>query len=315
VNLKINQIIIFNEDEINEDIKDLPEQIRKIIQKLLQKNPNQRYESAANVLDELDVNVDNSSYSLDISSKSKRKRDLIAVVFSFMVVAVVVVILLVNFGHTNNENPTPIDNLKTKPVETQLNKRNENGTEDQNKINTLKNAADEKPRETDSQQNKVVENGRENENNVVPITPPAVAKNGKLFIECYPWAEIYIDGVKKETTPLNSAISLQSGEHTLKLIHPDYPVYSAFIKIESDKTTNLSIVLDTLLAYLSCNVSPWGNVYINGELKGQTPIIAPIKLTPGENRITIKNPNYKNIDTVVNANRGDTLRLYFNMNR
>jgi hypothetical protein len=135
---------------------------------------------------------------------------------------------------------------------------------------------------------------------------------GGVFVECLPWAEVYIDGEKFETTPLTRPIKLAEGEYTLKLVHPDFPIYTRIVDIKAEQVTNIRFSLDKLMGFLNCKVNPWGNIFVNGELKGQTPIQGLIKIVPGSVRISIKNPNYKDIDTVFFIRANDTLKLKFN---
>jgi len=71
------------------------------------------------------------------------------------------------------------------------------------------------------------------------------------------------------------------------------------------------ILLDTLMAYIKCDVRPWGDVYVNGDKKGTTPLRKLIKVNPGPIKLTLKHPEYDDIDTLLNANKNDTLQLKF----
>ncbi len=135
---------------------------------------------------------------------------------------------------------------------------------------------------------------------------------GKLFIRCAPWAEIYIDSIKIQTTPLEDHISILAGSHELTLQHPEYPPYTRTIFIKPQQEMLISVNLDTLFGYLECLLYPWGNVYINNEFKGQTPLPRPIRLEPGRHLLTIKNDNYGKIDEYIQIVKNDTLEFKFN---
>ena len=110
---------------------------------------------------------------------------------------------------------------------------------------------------------------------------------------------------------LSRPIKLPEGEYTLKLVHPDYPIYTRIIEVKAEQVTNIRFSLDKLMGFLNCKVSPWGYIFINGELKGETPIQGLIKVVPGSVRLTIQNPNYKDIDTAFFIRANDTLKLKF----
>jgi len=155
-------------------------------------------------------------------------------------------------------------------------------------------------------------NNKNNSNSDEPTTDneKGIVRSGTFYVECFPWADIYINNEFMKTTPLREAISMPEGEYSIRLVHPDYPVYTGKIIINPNRTTNLKISLDTLFAYLSCRVYPWGDVYVNNVLKGTTPLKNLIRIMPGvNNKILIKNSSFKDIDTVVRAERGDTVSL------
>lgn len=67
--------------------------------------------------------------------------------------------------------------------------------------------------------------------------------NGFLDLQVIPWAEVYIDGEYKETTPLKDPISLPAGKHFLKLINPNLSTWSDSIDIQPGRTFTKQISL------------------------------------------------------------------------
>jgi serine/threonine protein kinase len=66
---------------------------------------------------------------------------------------------------------------------------------------------------------------------------------GFLNIQVIPWAEVYIDGEYKETTPLEDPISLPAGKHYLKLVNPNLSTWSDSINIQPGRTFTKQISL------------------------------------------------------------------------
>ncbi len=325
INLTINKIMSFNEDEIKEDLEIIPDEQREIISGLLRRNPSQRFQSAAEILKKLNITNETQYYKTQtITTVKSKKNAVIAVFSSAVVISAIVLVMFIqrNNSSSKNETLTGMENAPTAETQKEPIKHefgtNEHGSPQENALKTkeqtsLSGKTSDNQKENITPANNSLQSldNETNADKVIPITPPAITKNGRLFIDCYPWAEVYIDGVKKDVTPLSRPITLQPGDHTLKLINPDYPPYMALIRIEPNQRTDIKINLDKTLTYLKCNVYPWGNIYVNGEFKGQTPLRELVKLNPGENRITIKNPNYRDIDTLVTAAKGDTLNLVF----
>ena len=130
---------------------------------------------------------------------------------------------------------------------------------------------------------------------------------GSLIIDCLPWAEVYINSKKIGTTPLSNPISLKEGVHNLELMHPEMPDYKTEFTIESDEIRFIKVNLDTLHGYLNCNVFPWGKIYINDKFKTETPLTEPIKLIPGEYKLTIEHPDYSPFKKNITIEKKDTL--------
>ncbi len=57
-----------------------------------------------------------------------------------------------------------------------------------------------------------------------------------LWVEVRPWAEVYLDGERIDTTPMNRPMVLIPGEHVLELKHPDFPTYRQVIHVRAGDT-------------------------------------------------------------------------------
>ncbi|MEL6820357.1 MAG: PEGA domain-containing protein, partial [Calditrichota bacterium] len=130
---------------------------------------------------------------------------------------------------------------------------------------------------------------------------------GLLDIRCLPWADVYVNGEKRETTPLKTPIELENGEHLIELRNPYFPNFEKKIQVDGGETTLIQVSLDTLFGYLDLRVYPWGTLYINGEKRGDTPLKRPVALSPGEHTIIVKNPSYPEFVKQVVVQKRDTL--------
>ncbi|MGH7599758.1 MAG: serine/threonine-protein kinase [bacterium] len=135
---------------------------------------------------------------------------------------------------------------------------------------------------------------------------------GELSIQCLPWAEVYLDSEKIDTTPLKNPLVLPAGQHRLTLRHPQYPAYSQIIQIQPETMTTVHADLDTLFGYLDCQIYPWGDIYIDGQNAGQTPLQNPLVIQSGNHVLTVKNPRYAEIHQKIVIQKQDTLRYRLN---
>ena len=65
---------------------------------------------------------------------------------------------------------------------------------------------------------------------------------------------------------------------------------------------------------MKCNIFPWGEVYINGELKGITPM-PPVVLLKGKYDLSIKHSKYEPHKEKISINIKDTLNINFNFEK
>jgi serine/threonine-protein kinase len=278
----INNILNFDEASLFEKISDLPEDIQSVIKAMLKKNYRNRAHSAAEVLNQLGVKEE---VQIKISKEFKRKKIRGVLLFSIPIL----LILLFSVYYIFNSNAKEIRNSITpaqKPDVPLISKDNENLKSDD-----ISSKVPVKPNKT----------------SVIP----AISK-GEIFIECLPWADVYIDNKKVDQTPLKKAIALTAGYHNIKLIHPSYPPYSKRIKINAEKIDSVSVNFGNLVGFVDFNVNPWGYIYINDTLKGTTPLKEPLALLPGKYKITITNPTFGKLDTTISIKSKSKLGIYHN---
>ena len=121
-----------------------------------------------------------------------------------------------------------------------------------------------------------------------------VVKEAMLFIACSPWADIYIDGEMKDTTPLKRPIVLTVGKHVLELKNPEFPQYyhREEVYIEENQIDTVIVNFHIREGYLDLQVIPWAQVYIDETYFEDTPLKRPIPLSPGKYKIKLVNPVY-----------------------
>jgi len=132
---------------------------------------------------------------------------------------------------------------------------------------------------------------------------------GYIEIKCKPWANVYIDSLFVDTTPIKDPQKMPVGDHIIQFVHPEYPQHIQTISIAENDTLKININLEDYAGFFICNVSPWGDIYINDIFKGQTPLNRPIILNPGSHILEIKNPAYETEKSEIFIQKSDTLRM------
>ncbi len=282
VTLTLNEIMSYNESNIIEGLSGLPDEMANVLIRLLKKKPSQRYNSALDILNELNVQIEQVTISVNKEIKKVKNKNAIIVSFAMLIIIITALILFINKVQPDKTTTAEkkFDQQKSESVDGEIIPQIEESKQQTEPIEEVENI--------NSEEKSSIEN-----NNLTTL------KYGGLFVECYPWADVYVDGQKLETTPMTKPLTLSEGEHTIKLVHPDYPIYSKVVKINHSEVTNLKISLESLMGFIDCKVNPWGDIYINGNYKGQTPLKELIKVNPGFIKLTIKHPNLKIVDTTL----------------
>ena len=302
VTLTLNEIMSYSEEALEENLKAIQPEIKDVLYHLLRKKPEQRYSSALDALKDLNVSIELQTLAINRDSK-KLQSNKIKIIYS-VVAATIILLGFIAFQIFQNtpEKSLSSDSEGSGLIDSENNipPQNNNSTpkENNNEINNP-----DSPTIDQQQENTIPSQTETEKSNVIAY--------GALTVNCFPYAEVSIDGERIGITPISRPMQFLAGTHTLKLIHPDYPPYTREIIIKEGESTKINVLLDTTMAYIKCEVHPWGDVFVNGDKKGTTPRLGLIKIVPGFINLTIKNPYFKDIDTVIRARQNDTLKLKF----
>ncbi|MGD9488065.1 MAG: serine/threonine protein kinase [Calditrichaceae bacterium] len=119
-----------------------------------------------------------------------------------------------------------------------------------------------------------------------------VIKPTTLLINTWPWAKVYIDYREIDITPMSEPIDFNPGKYLISLQHPLYPSWSDSITVKTGINNSFIFNLDSLFLQLDLQINPWGEVYIDGQYRGTSPLTDPIYLTRANHSITVKNKYY-----------------------
>ncbi len=297
ITITINNIINFDDEKLINAIEKLPFEVRPAIKSMLQKKVELRAKNVDEVLNYLNYQnavVENKEH------KKNKARIHKAFLAAFPLVIILVLFLIyqkdkvpVNFAdqkianHPNKEIIVPQEVKKTLPsIEMKTQKIESN-----------------KPLKNEKKENINGNNNLESKNALLP---------GMLNVDCFPWAEVYVDDKKIDRTPLQNDIMLSPGLHEVKLVHPDFPPVIKNLEIVSQKIDTIKVNFQDIVGYLNCNIYPWGEIFVDGKSIGITPLRKPIVLLPGKYTITVKNSQYESISRQITIIAKQTLNFDYN---
>ena len=129
---------------------------------------------------------------------------------------------------------------------------------------------------------------------------------GSLTVNAIPWANISIDGKHSGTTPI-TLDTLKTGIYTVKLENPKFPDWETKVTIAKGKTTKIAHKFGGF-GTLIVNATPWGKVYLDGVLIGQTPLTLD-NIPALKHEIRVSREGYKDFSKTFDIKEGMTERI------
>lgn len=301
----INNILNFDEQALCSQMDAIPQPLKPLVERLLNKSPAGRFKQSNEMLQFFEASQKMPSALQPVA----RKRGRIKILAGLLVILMLLVI-----GFWLKELSAPVL-PKKKELSAQQSQKPMEATPQKEVANPPvmpSSTAKKKQMHVTDLEKKVRVTVPEIENHNVP---KAVNKTqtGQVLFDCFPWAEVTIDSQYRFTTPLEQPLSLASGGHDFVLKHPAFPLYRGQFFLKEGEKRQIKIKLDTLFAYLNCQVHPWGKIYIDGKYMEQTPLQKPIVLLPGKHLLTVLNEQFQAYSDSLMFRAGDTLDLKLNL--
>jgi len=125
---------------------------------------------------------------------------------------------------------------------------------------------------------------------------------GTLQVLVKPFGSIYVDDeLKKTNADVRVTINLAARSHKLRVTHPTYGNYEKDVIIDAEAT--LDVVVDfnrVLTIQVTADGAEWGNIFVDGESKGQTP--KDLRLRLGLHTIEVRRDGYISLDRPMTIN-------------
>ena len=298
----INNILFLEKEIIEQKVENIPDKWKNIIIHCLEKSIDKRYKSVSEILSDADLQI--GINQIKTNQKKFEIKFSTPVILSTVFIFFLIVGLILFFGKSNKEISNKVFQSENQKITEVPSTSISNQISEQPSKDLIEKI--EQINEDSKTAQKVNENNQSDKK--------SIETEGELFVTCSPWADIYINDIKFETTPLKESIKLKAGNYQLKLIHPNFPPIEKTIEIQSDKTNRFDFNFYENFAYVQFHIIPWGEIKINDRNFGTTPLPKPVTLKPGKQILNIYNPNFGNfIDTIL-TQKGETLvyRLNFN---
>jgi serine/threonine protein kinase len=136
-----------------------------------------------------------------------------------------------------------------------------------------------------------------------------VDTKARLSIDANPWANVFVDGKKIGTTPVNNHL-ISAGPHKIKLTNPELNAKKILnINAKPGEKIRRKVSFAVATGKLSVSAKPWAHVYVTGKKIGTTPI-PPKALPEGTYTIRLVNPTLgEDVTKQVIIRAGQTARV------
>ncbi|MCB1061240.1 MAG: serine/threonine protein kinase [Calditrichaeota bacterium] len=138
-------------------------------------------------------------------------------------------------------------------------------------------------------------------------TAAAEADSFSLSLDTTPWARITMDGNELGSTPLGAPLRLERGEHILMLRNPAFPPIQAKIELTEDSRVDLQLA--AYVQHVELTVEPWGDVFLDNEMIGASPLNRLLAVLPGKHTLRVTHPTLQTVEKTWQAVAGDTIKF------
>ncbi len=135
---------------------------------------------------------------------------------------------------------------------------------------------------------------------------------GELTINAMPWADVYVNGRPYGTTP-KTIEDLKPGTYKVRLENPNFPAWETKVNISQSGAATVSHKFGGF-GKVVVNAVPWANVYLDGTMKGQTPLTID-KISAGKHQIKVGRDGYAEFSKTLEIKEETTEQLSVNLKK
>jgi len=328
--------------DISEIREDIPDPLKRVLEKLLAPHPLDRYDSAEDALEDFS----NIEFKPEDKRVAERKSVWLDLTVRYAVPGFLIVIIALIFikldskKRLNIQNEQPVDFIQ--PSDS-LAHSDENGNSGDSLIlsaeekipETVPNTTnrplseaddlEQSTMDTKSAENKFSVTGMTDsvpsdiqaqksdyrENEITALQEPVEKKlrvdSVMVEFSVKPWARVYCDGKFLGTTPVLNSVKISAENHTMRFDHGDFPPLYRQFNFTGKADYTVDIDLTEEFARVDFAVKPWGYLFIDDIERGTIPLPNPVFIEPGEHTIRIQHPDFTDIIRKISVSAGELL--------
>jgi hypothetical protein len=150
-------------------------------------------------------------------------------------------------------------------------------------------------------------------NEAAAIEASSEAKTYAVRINSNPWAFLFINGDSIGQTPLSGPIALKAGSHDLLFKNPKLPPVRLTAHIDATVSDTLTYSLWDHVAQLEIQITPWADMFIDGERRELPAGEKMLILLPGKYSFRFVHPQLGEKRETLFLQAGEMRKLMMNM--
>lgn len=143
---------------------------------------------------------------------------------------------------------------------------------------------------------------------------PAMTRD-TVIITSDPKAAVFVNDDSLGVTPMHIYLSAMDKPVDVELRTPGFPVIKKTIAAPEQAAQKIHIDLWQEVAYLDLQIIPWGEIWIDGDSIDVSPLNRLIALSHGAHKLMIRHPLFKNVTLPFSIARGETLKKTIELHR
>ncbi|MEQ1438936.1 PEGA domain-containing protein [Fontimonas sp. SYSU GA230001] len=135
-----------------------------------------------------------------------------------------------------------------------------------------------------------------------------LAPTGLVTFDVSPGGEVFVDGEARGRIPPLRELALPAGTHRVEVRHGDDEPYRIDIDLAHRQTVALRHAFPPP-AIVRFDITPGGEVFVDGRSRGAAPALQELELSPGPHRVEVRHPDYAPHATRIDLKPGERFVL------
>jgi serine/threonine-protein kinase len=136
-----------------------------------------------------------------------------------------------------------------------------------------------------------------------------------LYISSDPKAVVFVNNDSLGVTPVQFYFSATIKQFDLEFRTPGFPVVKKAVAATGQAAQKIHINLWQEVAFLDLQIVPWGEIWIDGDSIDVSPLNRLIALPHGNHRLMVRNPTLKSVVVPFSVAIGETLKKTIELHR